>query len=266
MRKLTSLLAALSLGLIAGLAHAKVVGKEVSYKQGDTTMKGYVAYDDAIKGKRPGIVIVHEWWGHNAYARHRADMLAEMGYTALAVDMYGDGKLANHPDDAKKFMMAVMSNTDTLKARFEAGVKALKSQKTTDAKNIAAIGYCFGGGTVLGMARAGVKLKGVVSFHGSLGTQTPAEMGKVKAKVRVFTGADDPFVPATQVDAFKQEMGQAGVDYKVVSYAGAKHSFTNPEADKFGTQFNMPLAYNAEADKDSWAQTGIFLKDIFGKK
>ena len=266
MRTFVSFLTALTLGLGFGVAHAKVVGKEVSYKQGSVTLKGYVAYDDAIKGKRPGVLVVHEWWGHNAYARKRADMLAGMGYTALAVDMYGNGKQAQHPDDAKKFMTEVTSNMDILKARFEAGMKTLKAQKTVDTKNIAAIGYCFGGGTVLGMARAGENLKGVVSFHGMLGTQTPAELGKIKARIAVFTGADDPFVPASQVEAFKQEMDQAGVDYKLVSYPGAKHSFTNPDADDYGKKFNMPLAYDANADKDSWAQTGVFLKEIFGKK
>lgn len=266
MRTSISLLAALGLGLAAGAVQAKVVGKEISYKDHGVTMKGYIAHDDAIKGKRPGVLVVHEWWGHNAYARKRADMLAEMGYTALAVDMYGDGKQAKHPDDAKKFMMEVTSNMDTLKARFEAGMKALKADKTVDAKNIAAFGYCFGGGTVLGMARLGADLKGVASFHGSLGTQTPAEMGKVKARIAVFTGAEDPMIPATQIDAFKQEMDQAGADYKVTVYPGAKHSFTNPDADKYGQQFNMPLAYSAAADKDSWAQAGAFLKDIFGKK
>lgn len=266
MRTSIPFLAALVLGLAAGAVQAKVVGKEVSYKEGGTTLKGYVAYDDKIKGKRPGVLVVHEWWGHNAYARKRADMLAEMGYTALAVDMYGDGKSANHPDDAKKFMMAVTSNIDTLKARFEAGMKTLKAQKTVDAKRIAALGYCFGGGTVLGMARLGADLKGVISYHGSLGTQTPAELGKVKARIAVFTGAEDPMIPPTQIEAFKQEMDQAGVNYKVTVYPGAKHSFTNPDADQYGQQFNMPLAYNAEADKDSWAQTGVFLKEIFGKK
>ncbi|NWG86260.1 MAG: dienelactone hydrolase family protein [Hydrogenophilaceae bacterium] len=265
MRKLIPIFAALTLGFGIGTAQAEVRGHEITYKSDGTTLKGYIAYDDKVKGKRPGVLVVHEWWGHNDYARKRADMLAEMGYTALAVDMYGDGKSANHPDDAKKFMMAVTSNMATLKARFEAGMNALKADASVDAGNIAAIGYCFGGGTVLNMARAGTDLKGVISYHGSLGTKTPAELGKVKARIAVFTGADDPYAPAAQVEAFKQEMDQAGVDYKVTVYPGAKHSFTNPDADRYGQQFNMPLAYNAEADKDSWAQTDAFLRDIFKK-
>jgi len=247
-------------------ATAKVQGKEVIYQGGGVNMKGYLAYDDKIKGKRPAVIVVHEWWGHNNYARKRADMLAEMGYTALAVDMYGDGKQASHPDDAGKFSAAVNDNLDTARARFEAGMKLLKSNKTVNPNKIAAIGYCFGGGIVLQMARMGEPLLGVASFHGSLGTEHPAQPGKIKAEIRVFTGADDPMAPQTLVDSFKQEMDQAGASYKVVSYPGAKHSFTNPDADEYGKKFDMPLAYNAEADKDSWAQTETFLADIFRKK
>lgn len=259
------LLALSALLFAAGAAHAEVRGHEITYTADGTTLKGYIAYDDKIKGKRPGVLVVHEWWGHNDYARKRARMLAEMGYLALAVDMYGDGKTANHPDDAKKFMMAVTSNMDTLKARFNAGLKYLKGSRIVEPDNIAALGYCFGGAVVLNMARAGTDLKGVVSYHGSLGTGTPAEAGKVKARVMSFTGADDPMIPADQVAAFKAEMEKAGVNYQATVYPGVKHSFTNPDADKYGQQFNMPLAYDAAADKDSWAQTDAFLKEIFKK-
>ncbi|TCS71733.1 dienelactone hydrolase [Sulfuritortus calidifontis] len=266
MRKLIPVFAALILGFGIGTSQAEIRSHEVTYSQNGTTLKGYIAYDDKIKGKRPGVLVVHEWWGHNDYARKRARMLAEMGYLALAVDMYGDGKTANHPDDAKKFMMAVTGNMDTLKARFDAGLKYLRGSRIVEPDNIAALGYCFGGAVVLNMARAGTDLKGVVSYHGSLGTATPAEPGKVKARVAVFTGADDPMIPADQVAAFKAEMDKAGVNYKVTVYPGAKHSFTNPDADKYGQQFNMPLAYDAAADKDSWAQTDAFLKEVFGRK
>jgi dienelactone hydrolase len=228
-------------------------------------MKGYLAYDDKIKDKRPGVLVVHEWWGHNEYARKRARMLAELGYTALAVDMYGDGKQATHPQDAGKFAGELMQNIEGAKARFTAALDLLKKHGTVDAARIAAIGYCFGGGVVLHMARAGVDLKGVVSFHGSYGTQTPAEKGKVKAAVLVCHGADDQFATSEQIDGLKKEMQNAGVDFQFISYPGAKHSFTNPDADENGKKFNIPIAYNKAADEKSWADMQQFFKKIFAK-
>lgn len=253
----------LVLVLCAPAAWAEVKGREVVYKGGGVTMKGYLAWDDKIKGKRPGVLVVHEWWGHNDYSRRRAMMLAEMGYTALAVDMYGDGKTAQHPDDAGKFSGEVGKNKPAAKARFDAARKLLQKDKTVDPGKIAAIGYCFGGSVVLDMARMGEPLAAVASFHGGLATDTPAQAGKVKAKIAVFTGADDPMAPQSQVDGFRQEMDKAKVNYKVVSYPGVKHSFTNPAADEYGKKFGLPLAYNAEADKDSWAQTASFLSEAF---
>jgi dienelactone hydrolase len=245
------------------LAAPRIEGKPVEYKAGNVTMKGYLAYDEDIKGPRPGVLVVHEWWGHNEYARKRARMLAEMGYTALAVDMYGDGKQAMHPDDAGKFSGELMKNFDTAKARFEAAVKFLKKQPTVDPKRIAAIGYCFGGGVVLNMARQGADLRGVASFHGSLAAVKPAKKGKVKAKVRVYNGADDKFIPEQAVNAFLDEMTAAKVDVQLSNYTGAVHSFTNPEADALGEKFNLPLAYNAEADRRSWENMTAFLEEIF---
>ncbi len=244
-------------------AWAAIQSEEVSYQSDGVTLKGYLAYDDSSSEKRPGVLVVHEWWGHNEYARKRARMLAEMGYTALAVDMYGDGKTADHPKDAKAFMLEVLEHMDTGKARFLAAKDFLEAHKTVEKGKIAAIGYCFGGGMVLGMARAGVDLAGVASFHGSLGAKAPAKKGEIKAKVRVFTGAKDPMSPSEQVQMFEEEMKAAEADYQVVVYPNAKHSFTNPDADAFGTKFDMPLAYDAEADKDSWSKLQDFLKDLF---
>jgi dienelactone hydrolase len=207
-------------------------------------------------------LVVHEWWGHNDYARKRANMLAELGYVALAVDMYGDGKQALHPADAGKFAGEVSKNKPMMKARFEAAMKVLRKNKYVDAHKLAAVGYCFGGSVVLNMAREGEDLKGVASFHGGLGTDAPAEAGKVKAQVRSFTGADDKMIPAAQVEGFKQEMEKAGVNYKAVVYLGVMHSFTNPDADEYAKKFSLPLAYNAEADKDSWTQLQVFLADV----
>ena len=252
--------------LVLGLeAHAEIVTREISYTQGGTVMKGMVAYDDATGAKRPGVLVVHEWWGHNDYARKRARMLAELGYTALAVDMYGDGKTADHPEDAGKFSKAVGGNPALVKARFEAALDTLKQQPTVEGDKIAAIGYCFGGSIVLGMARMGTDIDGVVSYHGSLATQTPAKQGAVKTSIRVFNGADDPFIKAEQIEAFKKEMDAAGADYKFVNYPGALHSFTNPDADSYGKKFNLPLAYDEKADKDSWEQTQAFFKEIFAE-
>ncbi len=242
-------------------AFSAVQGKEVSYSADGTTMKGWLAWDDAASGKRPAVLVVHEWWGHNAYARKRADMLAGLGYVALAVDMYGDGKQASHPDEAGKFAAEVARNKPMARARFEAAMQLLRAQPNVDAGKLAAFGYCFGGSVVLNMAREGEDLRAVASFHGGLATDAPAQPGAVKAQIRVYTGAADKMIPPAQVEGFRQEMDKAGVNYKVVSYPGALHSFTNPDADVLGKKFNLPMAYNAAADQDSWAQATAFLAE-----
>jgi dienelactone hydrolase len=257
---------ALILGM-AGIAQAdpKIVGQDVAYSAEGVVMKGYLAYDESMKGKRPGVLVVHEWWGLNDYARSRARMLAELGYTALALDMYGEGKVAQHPDDAGKFSSALMKNFDVGKVRFAAAMDFLKGQPAVDPTRIAAIGYCFGGGIVLNMARQGVDLKGVASFHGNLTAVTPAQPGSVKAKILVLHGADDKFVTKEQVAAFKNEMKAAGADFKFISYPGAVHSFTNPEADELGKKYKIPIAYNRDADIKSWEELKKFLHGIFRK-
>src|SRR3989344_8951325 len=244
-------------------AQAAIKGEEVAYKVGDTVHKGYLAHDDAITGKRPGVLVVHEWWGHNEHARNSARKLAQAGYMALALDMYGDGKQADHPDSAGKFSGEVRKNLPLMKSRFEAGMNLLRRQPQVDGKRLAAIGYCFGGSVVLEMARAGEDLRGGASFHGGLGTEHPAQPGGTKARGLVMNGAEDPFVPPEQIAAFKKEMEGAKANYKFVSYPGAKHSFTNPDADIHGAKFNLPLNYNAIADKESWLELQSFLKQIF---
>lgn len=243
-------------------ANASVVTKDVNYSAENTTFKGYIAYDDSIKGKRPGIIVVHEWWGHNDYARKRARMLAELGYTAIALDMYGNGKQASHPADAGKFSAAVANNLTSAEKRFMAAYQLLQQQPQTDPEQIAAIGYCFGGGIVLAMARRGVDLKAVASFHGSLGVGAPAAE-KIKGRILVLNGAADPFVKPQQIEAFKDEMYTAGIDYEFISYPGAKHAFTNPDADMLGKQFKIPLAYNKRADERSWEKMQEFFKSTF---
>ncbi|NCN87893.1 MAG: dienelactone hydrolase family protein [Gallionella sp.] len=256
------LLFSLALLCLTAPALAAVEGEEITYSANGTTLKGWLAYEGHAMGKRPAVLVVHEWWGHNAYARKRANMLAKLGYVALAVDMYGDGKQAQHPDDAGKFATEVSQNKPMAKARFEAAMKVLRDDPRVDGGKLAAIGYCFGGSVVLNMARAGEDLKGVASFHGGLATDAPAHKGAVKAQVRSFTGADDKMIPAAQVAAFEQEMKNAGVNYRTVVYPGTLHSFTNPDADEYGRKFNLPLAYNARADKDSWLQLQDFLAEV----
>ncbi len=246
-----------------GYAEPRIVGKAVEYSAQGVVMKGYLAYDARIKGKRPGVLVVPEWWGLNDYARRRTRMLAELGYTALAVDMYGDGKVATTPDEAGKLSSYLMKNLDVAKARFLAAMDFLKQQPSVDSNRIAAIGYCFGGGVVLNMAMQGADLKGVVSFHGDLAGVKPPQPGSVKAKILVLHGGADKIVTPEQVEAFKQEMKAAGVNFRFISYPGAMHSFTNPEATELGKKFNLPIAYNAQADKKSWEEMKEFLKKVF---
>jgi dienelactone hydrolase len=233
-------------------ASTAIETKEVSYDAGTTHLKGFLAYPPASMGKRPGVLVVHEWWGLNDYTRMRAKKLAELGYVGFAIDMYGDGKQASHPDDAKKFMTEVMSNLGEGVKRFEAAKTLLASDARVDSSKISAIGYCFGGGIVLHMARIGSNLRAVASFHGMLGAQTPIKPGAFAGEILVATGGSDPFVPKEQVDAFEKEMKAAGIRYDLAVYPQAKHAFTNPDATAAGQKFGLPLEYNAEADADSW--------------
>ncbi|RPI71525.1 MAG: dienelactone hydrolase family protein, partial [Ignavibacteriales bacterium] len=240
-----------------------ITGEEVTYSSNGTNFKGYLVYDKNIETPQPGVIVVHEWWGHNEYARKRADMLAELGYTALAIDMYGNGKTADHPDDAGKFAMSVMQNIEEAKARFNAGLNFLKNHEQTDSTKTAAIGYCFGGGIVLHMALMGADLDGVVSFHGSLPTDPVQNPEQVNAALLVLNGEADPFVTQEQLDKFEEEIRKTDIGYTIINYPQAKHSFTNPAADTLGEKFNIPLAYNKNADEKSWQEMKEFFKEIF---
>lgn len=226
----------------------EIVGKEVTYQADSVLMKGYIAFDKNREGKRPGVLVVHEWWGHNEHARENARMLAEAGFTALAVDMYGNGKQADHPEDASAFSGAVMQDFSGASDRFKAAMELLHRHPSVDTSSTGAVGFCFGGGVALNMARMGANLDAVVSIHGSLGAVEPANAGEVNANILVLTGGADPFVPQDAIDAFKAEMDAAGVNYEVVSYEGAMHAFSNPEATAMGEKFDLPLAYDAKAD------------------
>jgi len=239
-------------------ALAEVRTQTVEYKHGDAVLEGYLAYDDAAKGKRPGVLVIHEWWGINDYTRGRTRQLAEMGYVAFAADMYGKGVRAANPTDAGRLAGTYVKDRKLLRARVNAGLDLLKRQQFTDPQRIAAIGYCFGGTTVLELARSGADIAGVVSFHGGLDTPDPNDAKNIKAKVVVLHGADDPYVPANQVLAFVDEMRKAGVDWQLVMYGGAVHSFTNPDA---GNDPSKGAAYNEKADRRSWRA----MKDFFGE-
>jgi dienelactone hydrolase len=255
-----------SLVLLATILPLTAVGalrsETVPYKDGATDLKGYLVYDDAISGKRPGIIVVHEWWGLNDYARKRADMLAQLGYVAFAVDMYGDDKVTEHAKEASGWMQQITENVDAWQRRAMLGLDVLKKQELVDTANLAAIGYCFGGATVMEMAYAGADLKGVVSFHGSLPPATPVQQRKIKAKILANHGSADSFVPPERVLAFEQALDAAGANWEMAIYGGAHHGFTNPDAAKYGME---NIQYNAEADVRSWALMQAFFKEIFTK-
>jgi dienelactone hydrolase len=255
---------ALPLLLLTHAAFAGVVGRDIEYRAGDTMLKGWLAQDTAIKGQRAGILVVPEWWGANDYARQRARMLAEHGYVALVVDMYGNGKTVDNPKEAGELSGEIGKHPDVALARFRAAEAVLMSQPEVKRGALGAYGYCFGGGVILNMARAGEPLKAIASFHGVLATEMKIKPGAVKTRMRIFTGEDDPVVPMAQVAAFKAEMDAAHVDYKVVTYPGAKHAFSNRAADSYAAQYQgLPIKYDATADADSWAQSLAFMKSVF---
>ena len=244
------------------LMSAASAGENVTYSADGTTLKGYIARPAAAGGKRPGVLVVHEWWGNDDYTRKRADMLAQLGYVALAVDMYGDGKTIDNPKEAGALSGGAYKDMDVSAKRFRAAQELLARQPDVDARRIAAIGYCFGGRIVLEMARQGHDLAGVVSFHGGLATNAPAKSGAVKAKLLALNGAADPFIKPEQIEAFKKEMQAAGASLVFIDYPGAVHAFTNPAATENGKKFNLPLAYDAEADRKSWDEMQRFLSAV----
>lgn len=248
--------------LIPFSALAALRTQVIEYQQGDVVLEGYLAYDDAIKTRRPGVMVVHEWTGIGDYVRKRTEQLAQMGYVAFAADIYGKGIRPTNPKDAAAQASIYRGNRQLLRDRARAGLVVLQQNPLVDANRIAAIGYCFGGGTVLELARSGAPVAGVVSFHGNLDTPNRADARNIKGKVLVLHGAIDPIVPPSQVAAFEKEMNDAGVDWQLISYGGAVHSFTNPNA---GNDKSKGLAYDALADRRSFAAMKLFFDEIFGK-
>jgi dienelactone hydrolase len=244
-------------------AMANLDTQSIQYQGGGATLKGFLATDKGRSGKRPGVLVVHEWWGLNDYIRRRARMLAEMGYVALAADIYGDGKTATSPAEATTLMNGILGNIKLAELRLTAARERLAAHPDVDATRIAAIGYCFGGAVVLHAARVGMPLRGVVSFHGALGSFHKPAPGSVTAKVLVCHGAADSLVPDSDIANFKQEMDAAKADYQFIAYPGALHGFTNPEADDKGKKYGIPLAYDAAVDKQSWQDMQDFFARIF---
>jgi len=240
----------------------KIKEENISYVAGDSTMNSFIAVDASTDKKRPGVLIIPEWWGLNDYIKGRARQLAAQGYIALAVDLYGYGKTADNPDSAMKLAAPFYKDPHIAKTRFEAAVDKLKTYAQTDAHNIAAIGYCFGGAQVLNLARLGEDLKGVVSFHGNL-IGVPANKDLLKAKILVCQGEADQLVKPEEVKAFRKQMDSIGADYTLKTYPGAAHSFTNPASTAIGQKFKLPVAYNAAADTASWKEMTTFFDKIF---
>ncbi|MDH3636194.1 MAG: dienelactone hydrolase family protein [Gammaproteobacteria bacterium] len=240
-----------------------ILTNRIEYAVGDALHQGYLAYDDEIADARPAIIIVHEWWGLNDYIVRRAHMLAELGYVALAIDMYGGGAVAQDTDQAGALMTGVLNDMETGTAALKAGYDVLLSQPGVDPGRTAAIGYCFGGAMVLHMARIGLPLLAVASFHGALGSFHTAEPGSIKPRILVCHGAADSMVTMEDLEGFKQEMEAAKADYEVLLLAEAKHGFSNPEADVNAKKYGIDLGYQQSADEKSWEALQALFSKVF---
>jgi dienelactone hydrolase len=239
---------------------AAIQSKTIEYRQGDATLEGALVWDDAVAGKRPGVLVVHQWMGLTDYEKHRAEMLAQLGYVAFCADIYGKGIRPKDTKEAGAEATKYKSNRELLRRRVNAALEQLEKSELVDVSRVGAIGYCFGGTTVIELARSGAEIKGVVSFHGGLDSPTPVDGKNIKCKVLACHGADDPFVSAKDLAAFEDEMRQANVDWTLIKYGGAVHSFTQPSA---GNDNSKGAAYNERADRRSWAAMKMFFAGIF---
>ncbi len=244
-------------------ARAGIVFKPIEYQQGETVLEGLSVYDDSLAGKRPAVLVVHQWMGLGEYEKKRAEMLAKLGFNVFAVDIYGKGIRPRNPSEAAAMAGKYKADRALLRARVQAGLKVLAGHEFTDPTRIGAIGYCFGGTTALELARSGAEVAGVVSFHGGLSTPNPDDAKNIKAKVLVLHGADDPHVPPAEVAAFEEEMRKGGVDWQLTAYGSAVHSFTDWGA---GNDNAKGAAYNERADRRSWESMRQFFAEVFKKK
>jgi dienelactone hydrolase len=236
----------------------------ISFSADSANLQAYVVYNDSVKGRRPAVIVIPEWWGLNDYPKMRARMLAKLGYVAMALDLYGDGKVAETPDSAKVYTGPFYADPEKAKRRIDAAIARLRTYDNVDTAEIGAIGYCFGGGVLLNTVRLGDDLKGVVSFHGSL-LGTPARKDLLRTKILVCHGNADKFVTPDMVAAFKKQMDSIGAVYTFIGYDSATHAFTNPASTVNGQKFNMPVAYNAKADTASWEAMKTFFAGVFAK-
>jgi dienelactone hydrolase len=248
----------------SGTPAPKIKEEIVVYTADGVTLKGFVAYDENIKGKRPAVLVVPEWWGLNDYIKMRVRKLAELGYIAIAADMFGDGKIAADPTQAQNYTTPFYKDPAIAKGRLDAALKKVMEYPQSDPSKVAAIGYCFGGFVVLNYAKLGADIKGVVSFHGGMGG-VPLDKSHLKAKVLLCHGASDKFVAQKDVESFKHKLDSIGIDNTLKIYPNATHAFTNPDATATGKKFNMPIEYNAEADRNSWNDMKMFFAKIFTK-
>lgn len=249
----------LAVMLLGSNVEAKLLRKTVSYQHEGEKLEGYMAYNDSFSGKRPAVLIVHEWWGLNDYVRRRTEQFAGMGYVAFALDMYGKGKVTSHPSQAGEWSKQITSNVKTWQGRARAGLEVLVRHPKVDTSRVVAVGYCFGGSTVQQLAYSGADVRGVVSFHGSLQMPEGVQKENVKASILICHGAADPFVKAGQIEGYISAMEKSGLDWQMIIYAGAKHGFTNPGADKMGID---ALKYSKSADQRSWADMRVFFAEI----
>ena len=241
-------------------AHAEIQTQNVTYQDGDTELEGYLVWDDSINGKRPGVLLVHEWWGLNDYARKRAEMLAELGYVAFALDMYGKGKVTDHPDQAGEWSNEIAKNGAQWIQRAQSGLGILQASELVDSERMAAIGYCFGGSTVMQMAYAGANLDGVVSFHGALPLPPVGQSEPISSRMLIAHGNADAFIKPDHIAKFQNALEQVGADWQMVYYAGARHGFTNPDAGNYGID---NLKYDEKADQRSWEHMQRFFDELF---
>ncbi|MGE5456750.1 MAG: dienelactone hydrolase family protein [Methanococcaceae archaeon] len=246
--------------MAVNMINAKIHKEYKEYTEGGTKFKGYLVYDDAAKGKRPGVLIIHEWWGLNDYPKMRAEEIAKLGYVAFAADVYGNGKVAATQDEAGKLAGELRKDNELLRKRVAAGLDVLKHDSHVDASKISSIGYCFGGAAALELARSGADVKGTCVFHGNLKTANPNDAKNIKGKILILTGGDDNFIPPGEREDFQKEMNNAKVDWQMNIYSGAVHSFTNP---KSGNDPSKGIAYNEKADKRSWEAMKSFFNEVF---
>lgn len=245
--------------LMDNMLHAAIQRQTISYQQGDTPLEGVLVWDDAQSGPRPGVLVVHQWLGITNYEKHRAEMLARLGYVAFCADIYGKDNRPKGPAQAGPLATSFKANRPLLRARVNAGLDQLEKSELVDTKRIAAIGYCFGGTTVIELARSGAQISGVVSFHGGLDSPTPADGKNIKCPLLICHGADDPLEKPADLEAFENELRAAKVDWQLIMYGGAVHAFTQPDPG-----FTMPgVAYNQKADLRSWEDMKLFFAEIF---